>query len=114
MCEAFGWENSISLKLKDAPIFFGIYTALIVVGALIILLPIPSLIQAMLVSQTMNGVLLPVILITMLKVINDRRLMGKFVNGRIYNIICWVTAVVLSVLAIILIVATFFPNLMTF
>ena len=98
--------------MKEAPIFFGIYTALIVVGALIILLPIPSLIQAMLVSQTMNGVLLPVILITMLKVINDRRLMGKFVNGRIYNVICWVTAVILIVLAAILIVATFFPNLM--
>jgi len=114
VCEAFGWENSISRKLQDAPIFFGIYTALIVLGALIILLPIPSLIQAMLVSQTMNGVLLPVILITMLKLINDQRLMGKFVNGRIYNVICWITAVILIVLAAILIVATFFPHLMVF
>lgn len=114
VCEAFGWENSISRELKEAPIFFGIYTALIVLGALIILLPIPSLVQAMLVSQTMNGVLLPVILVIMLKVINDRRLMGKFANGRIYNIICWVTAVVLIALAAILIVATFFPNLLVF
>ena len=68
----------------------------------------------MLVSQTMNGVLLPVILVTMLKVINYRRLMGKFVNGRIYNIVCWITAVILIAWAAILIVATFFPNWMVF
>ncbi|MGE5122869.1 MAG: Nramp family divalent metal transporter [Acidobacteriaceae bacterium] len=107
VCEAFGWENSVSRDLKDAPIFFGIYTALIILGAAIILLPIQSLIQAMLISQTFNGVLLPVILITMLVLINDKRLMGKFSNGRLFNIIAWTTVTALILLAGILIVVTF-------
>ena len=76
-------------------------------GAGIILLPIQSLIQAMMISQTFNGVLLPVILILMLVLINDKRLMGKFINGRIFNILAWVTAIVLILLAAILIVVTF-------
>lgn len=107
VCEAFGWENSVSRDLKDAPIFFGIYTALIILGAAIILLPVKSLIQAMLISQTFNGVLLPVILITMLVLINDKRLMGTFKNGRVFNIIAWATAIALIILALILIVVTF-------
>jgi Mn2+/Fe2+ NRAMP family transporter len=111
VCEAFGWENSVSRELKDAPIFFGIYTALIILGAGIILLPVKSLIQAMLISQTFNGVLLPVILITMLVLINDKHLMGKFINGKVFNILAWVTAIALIILALILIVVTFIPNL---
>ena len=107
VCEAFGWENSLSRELKDAPIFFGIYTAMIILGAAIILLPIQSLIQAMLISQTFNGILLPVILITMLVLINDKRLMGKFSNGRIFNILAWATAIALILLAVILVVVTF-------
>ena len=111
VCEAFGWENSISRNLKDAPIFFGIFTGLIILGSAIILLPIQSLIQAMLISQTFNGVLLPVILVTMLVLINDKRLMGKFKNGRILNIVAWITAIVLILLAGILIVVTFLPSI---
>jgi Mn2+/Fe2+ NRAMP family transporter len=110
VCEAFGWENSVSLNLREAPIFFGIYAAMIVLGAAIILLPVKSLIQAMLISQTLNGVLLPVILIAMLVLINDKRLMGKFKNGRVFNILAWATAVALIILALILIVVTFLPK----
>ena len=109
VCEAFGWENSVSRDLKDAPIFFGIYTVLIILGAAIILLPVKSLIQAMLISQTFNGVLLPVILIAMLVLINDKRLMGKFKNGRVFNVLAWATVVALIILALILIVVTFIP-----
>jgi Mn2+/Fe2+ NRAMP family transporter len=114
VCEAFGWESSISHDWKDAPMFFGIYTALIVLGAAIILLPIKSLIEAMMLSQTFNGVLLPVILITMLKLINDRHIMGKFVNGRIFNILAWITVVILILLAVILVLTTFLPGLFNF
>jgi len=110
VCEAFGWESSVSRRFHEAPIFFGIYTALIVLGALIILLPIRSLVQAMLISQTMNGVLLPVILIAMLQLINNKRLMGRFTNGRVYNILSWVTVVILIALALILIYTTFFAG----
>ncbi|MBS1245755.1 MAG: putative transporter family [Chloroflexi bacterium] len=92
--------------------FFGIYTALIVLGAGIILLPIKSLVQAMLASQTLNGVLLPIILVVMLRLINDKRLMGKFVNGRVFNIISWMMVVVLILLTVILVITSVFPGLL--
>jgi Mn2+/Fe2+ NRAMP family transporter len=104
VCEAFGWESGVDRSFSQAPIFFGTYTALIVLGAGIILLPIPSLVQAMMASQTLNGVVLPIILIVMLRLINDRRLMGDFVNGRVLNSISWFVVIVLIVLTILLIV----------
>jgi Mn2+/Fe2+ NRAMP family transporter len=112
VCEAFGWEMGVGRELKQAPVFFGIYTALIVLGAGTILLPIKSLVQAMLASQTLNGVLLPIILVVMLRLINDKRLMGKFVNGRVFNIISWAMVVVLILLTVILVVTSVFPGLL--
>ena len=112
VCEAFGWEAGIGRRLKEAPVFFGIYTALIVVGAAIILLPIKSLVQAMMISQTLNGVLLPVILIVMLRLINDKRLMGKYANGRIFNVIAWAMVVALILLTLILVITSVFPGLL--
>ena len=112
MCEAFGWESAVDRSWREAPIFFSLYTAFIVIGAAIILLPIPSLIEAMLASQTLNGVLLPVILVTMLILINDKRTMGKFVNGRMMNILSWVTVIILILLTAILVVTSVFPGLL--
>ncbi len=112
-CEAFGWEKGVDRGWREAPVFFSLYTAFIIVGALIILLPIKSLIQAMLASQTLNGVLLPVILIVMLRLINDRGLMGRFANSRIFNIIAWLMVAVLILLTVILILVTVFPNLLS-
>ncbi len=112
VCEAFGWESAVSRSWKEAPIFFGIYTAFIVLGAGIILLPIKSLIDAMLASQTLNGVLLPVILIAILVLINDKRLMGKYINGRVMNILSWATVVILIGLTVILVITSFFPGLL--
>jgi Mn2+/Fe2+ NRAMP family transporter len=110
VCEAFGWEQGVNRSFREAPTFFGIYTALIVLGAAIILLPIESLIKAMLSSQTLNGVLLPVILIVMLKLINDRRLMGRFKNGRIFNIVAWTTVLIVIALTVVLVIVSFFPS----
>jgi Mn2+/Fe2+ NRAMP family transporter len=112
VCEAFGWEMGINRDLKEAPVFFGVYTMLIVLGAGIILLPIKSLIQAMLASQTLNGVLLPVILVVMLRLINDRRLMGKFANGRWFNALNWAMVIVLIGLTCILVITSTFPDLL--
>jgi Mn2+/Fe2+ NRAMP family transporter len=103
VCEAFGWESGVNRSFHDAPVFFWTYTALIALGSLIILLPIPSLVQAMMASQTLNGVILPIILIVMLRLINDKRLMGNFVNGRILNIISWIVVGLLIFLTVILI-----------
>ncbi len=113
VCEAFGWESGVSRDWTDAPAFFGIYTALIVLGGLIILLPIRSLVDAMLGSQTLNGVLLPVILIVMLRLINDKGLMGRHVNGPVLNVITWVSVVILIALTLILVVTSIFPGLLT-
>jgi Mn2+/Fe2+ NRAMP family transporter len=112
VCEAFGWESGVSRDWTDAPAFFTIYTALIVLGGAIILLPIRSLIEAMLASQTLNGVLLPVILIVMLRLINDKRLMGAYVNGRVLNLITLVSVGVLILLTLILVITSVFPGLL--
>lgn len=113
VCEAFGWESAVNRNLREAPVFFGIYTAMIVLGAFIILLPIKSLIDAMLASQTVNGVLLPVILIVMLRLINDKRLMGKYVNGYVFNTITWVMVILLIALTLILVITSTFPGLLS-
>jgi NRAMP (natural resistance-associated macrophage protein)-like metal ion transporter len=112
VCEAFGWENSLSRNIKEAPIFFIIFTALILLGSLVVLLPIQSLIKAMIFSQTLNGVLLPVILIVMLVLINDKRIMGAHANRRAANAIGITTVVVLTILVGILVATSFFPGLL--
>ncbi len=112
MCEAFGWEAGVSRNLREAPVFFGIYTALIVLGAGIILLPVRSLVQAMMASQTLNGILLPVILVVMLRLINDKRLMGRFVNGRVANGLSWTMVAILIGLTTILVLLTLWPGLL--
>ena len=103
VCEAFGWESGVGKSFSQAPVFFGTYSALILLGGAVILLPIPSLIRAMMASQTLNGVVLPVILIVMLRLINDRRLMGDFVNGRVLNAISWIMVIVLIALTAVMI-----------
>ncbi len=113
LCEAFGWEQGVNRKLKEAPVFFGTYTALIVVGAAIILLPIESLVKTMLASQTLNGLLLPVILIVMLRLINDRRQMGRFANGRVFNLVAWTIVTALIALTAVLVVTSVFPGLLS-
>jgi len=107
-CEAFGWESGVSRRISEAPAFFGIYTALIVIGAGIILLPVRSLIQMMIISQTLNGILLPLILVVMLILVNNRQLMGeKFVNGRVLNTASIAVIVFLTGLTIMLVVSSF-------
>ena len=113
VCEAFGWESGINRNMREAPVFFGIYTVFIILGAGIILLPINSLIDAMMLSQTMNGILLPVILIVMLKLVNDERLMGKFKNGVLLNFISTSFCIVLVLLTVMLLVTSFIQPVST-
>ena len=112
VCEAFGWEAGVDRRLQEAPIFFGVYTALIVLGAGVILLPIQSLVKTMMASQTLNGVLLPVILVVMLQLINNRRLMGRWVNGRWFNLLAWMMVILLILLTVILVLVSLFPGLL--
>lgn len=104
ICEAFGWEAGINTSFSEAPIFNGIYTFTIAIGALTILLvPQSSLFFVMLLSQEINGILLPIILVFMLLIINNKEVMGKYVNGRIYNIIVWTTTLIMIILSILVV-----------
>lgn len=107
VAEAFGWESGVGKSFHEAPLFYGLYTALIVLGAgTIMFVPENKLIGIMLFSQAANGVLLPLILILMLKLINDKSLMGEYVNSRGKNIAVWAQAIVMIILAATLTVQT--------
>jgi Mn2+/Fe2+ NRAMP family transporter len=107
VAEAFGWESGVGKSFREAPLFYGLYTALIVLGAgTIMFVPESKLIGIMLFSQAANGVLLPLILILMLKLINDKSLMGEYVNSRGKNIAVWAQAIVMIILAMTLTVQT--------
>ncbi|MDX9745033.1 MAG: Nramp family divalent metal transporter [Syntrophales bacterium] len=105
ICEAFGWEASLNHKFAEAPQFYGLYSLMIVLGAGIILLPQFPLIWIMYYSQVLNGLLLPVILIFMLLLINDRRLMGSYTNGSAMNIVSWLTVSALVILSLAMVVS---------
>ena len=102
LSEAFGWESGINKSFREAPQFLGLYTAFIIIGAGIIMIPGAPLIMIMFLSQTINGMLLPVILIIMLKLVNDKELMGEYVNSKRMNMITWITTAVLIVLTALL------------
>jgi NRAMP (natural resistance-associated macrophage protein)-like metal ion transporter len=98
VCEGMGWENGVNKKFSEAPQFYGLYSFLIFLGAAVVLLPRIPLFRVMLISQVINGIVLPVVLIFMLILINSPKLMGKYKNGRVYNVLSWVTVAVLVVL----------------
>ncbi len=110
--EAFGFEKGVSSSFREAPIFIGVFTFLVAVGAFIAMLPGLPLIQVLIVTQVINGMLLPVILIAILRLVNNRELMGAHVNGRLYNFGAWLTAIVVSALSILLIITTVFPGIL--
>jgi NRAMP (natural resistance-associated macrophage protein)-like metal ion transporter len=106
ICEAFGWESGISKNFREAPVFMGLFTLLVVVGALIVLSPNVPLIPLILVSQNVNGLLLPVVLVFILKLAGDRGIMGDHANGRFSQWIGIGTAIGASVLSIALVAIT--------
>lgn len=112
ICEAFGFEHGISKSYQEAPVFFGLYTALIVIGAALVLWPGLSLYHVMLTSQVVNGILLPPILIFMVLIASDKSIMGKYSNSQIYNMISWLFTIVLILLTILLLAASAVPDLL--
>ncbi len=107
LSEAFGWESGINKTFREAPQFLGFYTAFIIIGAGVILLPNAPLIKIMFLSQTINGMLLPVVLIIMLRLVNDASIMGEYVNSKRMNLIAWFTVAVLILLTVMLLVTSF-------
>ncbi len=103
ICEAFGIEAGIDKSWGEAPAFYWLYTILIIIGAGFILIPHIPLIKVMFWSQVLNGVMLPFVLIFMLSLINNKDIMGDHVNGRTFNIIAWVTVVIMIVLTLVMV-----------
>ena len=106
VCEALGWETGVDRQPGEAPGFFIIYTLMILLGALPILLPRAPLVAIMFWSQTLNGLLLPLILVVMLKLINDPEIMGRHVNSILFNLVAWGTAAVMIALSLLLLLTS--------
>ncbi|HET7339914.1 MAG TPA: Nramp family divalent metal transporter [Methylomirabilota bacterium] len=107
VCEGLGLEAGVNRTFGEAPEFYWLYTLIIVVSAGAILVPGVPLLQIILFSQVMNGVLLPFVLVLMVLLINQHGLMGTFVNGRAYNLVAWATTVALIVLTVAMVVTAF-------
>jgi Mn2+/Fe2+ NRAMP family transporter len=93
ICEAFGWESGISKNFREAPVFMGLFTLLLIVGSLVVLIPGLSLIPLIISAQVANGVLLPVVLVFVMRLATDRQVMGSAVNGRVATILGWTIAI---------------------
>src|ERR1700730_7324718 len=108
ICEGLGFEAGLDNKLKEAPAFYGLYTALIVVAGGIILIPNSPLLKILILSQVANGIWLPVVLIFVLLLVNRRDLMGKFTNSWAFNVVAWGASIIMIILTIVLVYAAIF------
>lgn len=113
VCEAFGFEHGISKSHKEAPVFFSLYTVLIVLAAGIVLWPGLSLYHVMLTTQVVNGILLPPILIFMVLIASKKSIMGEYANTKFFNLISWAFTAILVLLSILLLISTLFPEYIT-
>jgi Mn2+/Fe2+ NRAMP family transporter len=102
ICEAFGWESGVGKRFGDARAFFGIYTFVLFAGALVVLIPGISLLPVILSSQYLQGLLLPIVLVFMVLLVNDKTLMGKHANGRFANLFAWVSVGLVILLDLVL------------
>ena len=105
VCEGLGLESGIDKRFEEAPAFYWLYTALIVFGAGAVLVPRFPLFRVMVLSQVVNGILLPFVLIFVILLINDPELMGKYTNSKWYNVVSWFTVAVMIVLTIAMAIA---------
>lgn len=111
ICEGMGWESGIDKDFRRAPQFFWLFTIIIITSALIILFPNAPLIMIMFISQVVNGAVLPFVLIFMLILINDRHLMGDHTNGPVFNLIAWLTVIIMIILTMIMTIDLMIPGI---
>jgi Mn2+/Fe2+ NRAMP family transporter len=103
VCEAFGFENGVDRKFREAPVFYSLYAILILLGVCFILFSHNSLVQIMYLAQVIQGVLLPIILVFMLLLVNNRRIMGNHTNTRSYNYLVWLVIGLITLASLALI-----------
>jgi len=100
VCEGLGFESGVGKEFREAPVFYWLYTLLIVAGAGVILIPNLPLVKIAILSQVLNGIAIPPVLIFMLLLVNKKELMAEYVNSRSYNIVAWVTTVIMVALSV--------------
>jgi len=110
VCEAFGFESGVDKRFREAPFFYGLYATLIGIGAGVVLVPKAPLLGIIFWSQVLNGALLPVVLVLMLLLINNKVLMGTYTNNLLFNIIAWATVVIVGGLTLVSTIQLFFPS----
>jgi Mn2+/Fe2+ NRAMP family transporter len=103
VCEGLGFEAGVNRRFGEAPIFYWLITTLIVVGAGVILVPRFPLVQMILLSQVLNGVLLPLVLIYMILLVNNPRIMKEWVASRAYNLVAWTSVAIMIGLTLALV-----------
>lgn len=108
VCEAFGFESGVDNDIKEAPVFFGIYTVMIAVSTIVIMIPGINLVQIAVVTQQIAGILSPGILIFMIILVNDKRIMGKYVNTKLQNVLSFATVGFIILLSLVLVVSPLF------
>jgi NRAMP (natural resistance-associated macrophage protein)-like metal ion transporter len=102
VCEGLGFESGLDKKFREAPVFYWLYTVLIMLGAAVLLVPGLPLVYVSVLSQVANGIVLPLVLVFMLLLTNDAELMGTYINSRRFNVIAWTTVVVMVVLTVLM------------
>lgn len=111
VCEAFGFERGVDHRFSEARVFYGLYAALIGIGAVAVIVPGSPLLFIIFGSQVLNGMLLPIVLILMLLLINNKRLMGAWTNNVAFNAIAWATVAIVGALTVVSTVQLIFPSL---
>ncbi len=107
LSEALGFEKGLSRSFREAPIFLGIFTALIIIGVVVALIPNIPQIQLLILTQTINGMLLPFLLVTIVLLSSNREIMGEYANNMFFKIFAWLITIFISCLSILLIAKTF-------
>ena len=108
ICEAFGWESGVGKSFREAPQFRALFTAIVIIGGSFVLIPNLPLIKVMWFSQILNSFLLPIVLIFMVKLINNEELMGSFKNSGWMNVLCWLSTLILIGLNVAVLYNSFF------
>lgn len=110
ICEAFGWERGLDHRPKEAPVFYGIYIGIIVLSVVTVLIPGIPLFPLMWLSQALNALLLPVLLILVLKLVNDSRIMGHWTNGRLQNGLAWALTAFIAAIGALMLITSMLPG----
>jgi Mn2+/Fe2+ NRAMP family transporter len=112
LTEAFGLERGVDKSWRQAPAFWSIFTGLIVLGALVgMFIPRGAVVQLLLLVQVINGLLLPILLLFIIRLVSHRELMGSYTNGPVYNALAWITVMAVAGLSLLMVATTVLPSI---